>query len=262
MDDYKKFFPLLAVLPLFTVFWFWIEKTNEDQVHFSYEELETLRPSLQSLLNLIGSKQGQYALVNRGFPGDTPAGWVKENLGKEITQMDFNTLRAHQGGKASSCWHNGVRGEADLYAVGRYHFIPCTLQLAAKRIADFHTDALFNEEMQDVLGVFLLIEKRPKIREYLVGYRTNHQQAAQELAMEFSAVPLQFSNGYCKRGQSFHCKKYSSQPILDISAVDIELKEARQNIQKDGTLRILLREKENIQTKIHRWWNHMTDGRK
>ena len=260
MEEYKKFTPLLAILPLFTIFWFWIQKTNT--IHFTYAELESIRPPLQELLDLIGSTEGEYDSVTRGFPGDTPPGWVEANLGKPITQMRIKTLRAHQGGRAESCWFEGVRGEADLYAVGRYQLIPCTLQLATKRLSDFDMDALFDNDTQDVLGVFLLIVKRPKIREYLVGYRSNHQQAAQELAREFSSVPLQFSNGTCKRGQSFRCDRYTSKVMLDLPKIDFAFKNARKKIQSDGTLGSLLREKENTQTKIHRWWDHMTDGRK
>lgn len=258
--DIKKLLPILAIPPLFTVVWFWIQQTN--QIQFSYAELQSLRPPLQPLLNLIGSAQGNYNSINRGLPRDTPAGWAKENLGSGITKMSVRKVRSHQGGSAKSCWYEDIRGEADLYAVGRYQLIPCTFQLATKQIQNLDMDALFNKEMQDTIGVFLLIVKRPKIREYLVGFRTNHQHAGQELAREFSSVPMQFSNGSCKKGQTFYCEKNKNQPLLDITTVDYGLKDARTAVQKDGTLSNLLSEKENVQTKIHRWWKHMTEGRK
>ncbi len=256
----KKLLPILTIPPIFTIVWFWIQQTN--QIQFSYQELESLRQPLQPLLDLIGSSHGDYTDVNRGFLRDTSTDWVKDNLGSEITEMSVKTIRSHQGGSAASCWYDDIRGKADLYAVGRYQLIPCTFQLATREIQDIDMNAKFDKDMQDTLGVFLLIVKRSKIREYLVGFRTNQQQVGQELAQEFSVVPLQFSNGSCKKGQSFYCEKNKRQNMLDIVDVDSALQEAREAIQEDGTLLRLISEKENTQRKIHRWWKHLTGKQK
>ena len=256
----NKLLPLLLLPPLFTIFWFWIQQTNT--VVFTYQELQSLQEPLLPLLNVIASGEGDYNSVNRGYAGDSKSDWPQTNLGKAISEMTVGELRAHQGGNNPSCWYKDIRGQADLYAVGRYQLIPCTLQLATMKIQNLDINALYDQEMQDTLGVYLLLVKRPKIREYFVGFRSNHQQAGQELAREFASVPAQFSNGSCERGQSYYCGKNGNAAHIAIKDIDDAMKQVREKIQEDGSLIQLLDEKENLQTKIQRWWKLLTQGRK
>ena len=50
--------------------------------------------------------------------------------------------------------------------------------------------------------------------------------------------------------------------MIDIVDVDSALQEARTAIQQDGTLLKLITDKENTQSKIHRWWKHLTGKQK
>ena len=256
----NKLISLLLLPPILTMCWFWVQQTKP--IVFSYQELQSFREPVLPLLDLIASGEGDYNSVNRGYAGDSKAGWPQKHLGKAISEMTVADVRAHQGGENASCWYKGTRGEANLYAVGRYQLIPCTLQLATMKIKDLDMNALYDKEMQDTLGVYLLLIKRPKIRDYLVGYDTNHRQAGQELAKEFASVPAQFANGSCERGQSYYCGKNGNAAHIELTDTNKALREVRKNIQKDGSLIKLLDKKENIQAKIRRKWTQLIQSSK
>ena len=150
------------------VIWFQHPVKN---VQFSMTELQMFHEDVEPLLDVIASGEGDYTSVNRGKAGDTPSTWPKENLGKDITDMTVAELRSHQGGETEFCWYKGQRGEAGLYAVGRYQLIPCTLKGATWRIKDFDMQRKYNQELQDILGVYLILTKRPRVfpRSYLAS---------------------------------------------------------------------------------------------
>ena len=87
------------------------------------------------------------------------------------------------------------KGKANLFAVGRYQLIPCTLQYATASIDDLDVRTLYEPEVQDAFGVFLLFVKRPIGRKLPIGEHNDFKEAGQELAKEFASVPIQYSNG-------------------------------------------------------------------
>jgi hypothetical protein len=169
--------------------------------------------------------------------------------------MTVAELRAHQEGSHADCWYKGKAGEAGLYAVGKFQLIPCTLQLATRQIPNFDMNALYNEELQEALGVYLVLIKRPVVREYLAGLHSNHQEAGQELAKEFASIPAQYPNDNCERGQSYYCGKNNNAAHISLQSIDEALKITRQRIIQTGTLEKLIAEKETPQEKVLRFLN-------
>ena len=229
---------------------------------FTYDELSDFRDEMMPLLDLIASGEGNYNSVNRGRAGDSPGDWPKEHLGKSITDMSIKEIRQHQGGKNPDCWYNGKKGPANLFAVGRYQLIPCTLQYATIAIEDLDVRIQYSPEVQDTFGVFLLLVKRPTIRDYLAGIHNDHKEAGQELAKEFASVPIQYSNGRCKRGQSYYCgDKAGNKAHISLKDVDAVLKSVRQDLQKKGDLYALitgkkLKQKRKKQRRLP-WWKRL-----
>lgn len=229
---------------------------------FKYDELSEFRDEMMPLLDLIASGEGNYNSVNRGRAGDSPGDWPKEHLGKSLTEMSIKEIRQHQGGKNPDCWYNGKKGQANLFAVGRYQLIPCTLQYATIAIEDLDVRIQYSPEVQDTFGVFLLLVKRPIIRDYLAGIHNDHKEAGQALAKEFASVPIQYSNGRCKRGQSYYCgDKAGNKSHISLKDVDAMLKSVRQTLQQDGELYALITGKKIKQERKKQrrlpWWKRL-----
>jgi hypothetical protein len=235
-----------------------------DTLSFTYEELVVLTDDVMPLLDLIASGEGNYNSVNRGRAGDSPGDWAQTNLGKSITEMSIKEVRQHQGGRTSDCWYNGTKGKANLFAVGRYQLIPCTLQYATASIDDLDVRMLYEPEVQDAFGVFLLFVKRPVLGEYLLGEHDNLQEAGQELAKEFASVPIQYSNGRCNRGQSYYCgDKAGNKSHIAIEDVNKALKQVRNNLDGHTDIQHLIKnkrekkqdKKQRLRSRIGGWWN-------
>ena len=233
-----------------------------DSLSFTYEELVVLTDDVMPLLDLIASGEGDYNSVNRGRAGDSPGDWAQTHLGKSITEMSIKEVRQHQGGRTSDCWYNGTKGKANLFAVGRYQLIPCTLQYATASIDNLDVRMLYEPDVQDAFGVFLLFVKRPVLGEYLLGEHNDLQEAGQELAKEFASVPIQYSNGRCKRGQSYYCgDKAGNKSHIAIEDVNKVLKQVRNNL--DGhtdvqhMVKIKREKKRGLRNRIGNWWRKL-----
>ena len=126
----KHFIPHIVLGLIFVI----PSQAQADQLSFTLEELMAMTDDVMPLLDVIASGEGNYNSVNRGRAGDSPGDWPKEHLGKSITEMSIKEVRQHQGGRTEKCWYNGQKGQANLFAVGRYQLIPCTLQYATASI--------------------------------------------------------------------------------------------------------------------------------
>ena len=147
------------------------------------------------------------------------------------------------------------KGEAGLYAVGRYQLIPCTLKGATWRIKDFDMQRRYDKELQDILGVYLILIKRPRVRNYLAGLHDDHALAGQELAKEFASVPIQYPNSRCERGQSFYCNdKAGNAAHISLEDIDLALKMVRTRLSEKEVLREMIEEREDIRERIQRFF--------
>jgi hypothetical protein len=126
--------------------------------------------ALRPLLDVIAEGEGDYTSANRGHAGDMPGGWP------ELDRLTIREVQALQ-----------QRGE--LFAVGRYQFIPETLRMAVAA-AGFLPSDVFTPETQDWLAVALLLGgKRPALRDYLQGEAVTIEAAQLELAKEWASIP-------------------------------------------------------------------------
>jgi hypothetical protein len=247
--SYIAFSTVLLLSPL---------SSEADTFSFTYEELLILTDDVMPLLDLIASGEGDYTSVNRGRAGDSPGDWAKKNLGKSITEMSIKEVRQHQGGRTSDCWYNGTKGKANLFAVGRYQLIPCTLQYATASIEDLDVLMLYEPDVQDAFGVFLLFVKRPVLGEYLLGEHDDLREAGQELAKEFASVPIQYSNDRCKRGQSYYCgDKAGNKSHIAIEDVNKALKQVRKNLDGHTDVINMVEDKRDGRSRIGNWWRKL-----
>ena len=233
-------------------------QAKADTLSFTLEELMSMAEDVMPLLDVISSGEGNYNSVNRGRAGDSPGDWPKEHLGKSITEMSIKEVRQHQGGRTEKCWYNGTKGKANLFAVGRYQLIPCTLQYATASIEDLDVRTLYEPDVQDAFGVFLLFVKRPVVGEYLLGEHNDFKEAGQELAKEFASVPIQYSNGKCKRGQSYYCgDRAGNRAHISLEAIEQAMKLVRKNLKEDKKTQKMVQEKQRLRKRIVHWWKRM-----
>jgi hypothetical protein len=99
-----------------------------------YAQSTAAQEEIKSIFSQRESPAAGYDAMNRGKGGDSPGGATNQ-LGKDLRDMTVGELKERQ-----------ARGE--LFAAGRYQFVPKTLIEAAER-AGITDDMPFNEAVQD-----------------------------------------------------------------------------------------------------------------
>ena len=232
-------------------------------IHLTFRQMQVLAQPMQPVLDLLGSVEGAYHSVNRGRAGDSPGDWASENLGQSITDMTLDELRGHQGGQNPRCWHQGRRGEANLFAVGRYQLVPCTLAGAMRRVDGLSLQMRYDPATQDGLAVYLLLVKRPRLGAWLLGQSDDYPRAAQELAKEFASVPIIEARGRCVPGQSYYCGDAAGNAaLLTLSEVETALRATRQGLVTDPEAQTLIVTAEgahgHYRRQVRRVWRTVT----
>ncbi len=222
-------------------------------IHLSFDQMQSLAEPMAPLLELIGAVEGEYHSVNRGRAGDSPGRWAQAHLGRPITQMTLAELRAHQGGADPDCWFRGSRGAANLFAVGRYQLIPCTLKGALRRVDGLTLEHRYDVATQDGLAVYLLLVKRRRLGLWLLSHRHGYVAAAQELAQEFASVPIPEDHQRCRRGQSHYCGDGAGNAaLLSLEDVSAAMHATRMALATDPEAVALIAEVEGIRGQLRR----------
>ena len=179
------------------------------------DDYHAMTGPLKPLLNYIAAGEGNYNSVNRGIGGDTNARNNPQFLplayyGYSLTDVVTGDIRKMQ--KDNNTAYNwtqsdgSVKSRKGIYlAVGRYQIIYQTLKPALAVLKTTTPDImtkLFNKNMQDALGIYLLFYNRPKVGTYLAGIHDNVYRAAQDLAKEWASIGLQCKWNKHKRGQT------------------------------------------------------------
>jgi len=184
-------------------------------VKFTWNELKTLRPAFDKLLEYIAAHEsrGNYNAVNRGVGGDTRGG-AKAVVGKDLTAMKISEVLAYMKGGANAA-DTGVGGKTTAHpngtvgflATGIYQMIPVTLRGAVSSTG-VDKSKLYNKETQEVFGAYLLLKKqgREAMSRYLLGMSNDVCLAAQHMALEWASIPVQYEYKGCARGFSAYCK--------------------------------------------------------
>ena len=221
---------------------------------FTWEELETLRGPLQSLLDYIAAREGNYNSVNRGTAGDTPDGQLSNVIpgATSLTSLTIAQVTSYQrdGSSANSVSMDTISGRPappsnvtpGLLAVGKYQFVPSTLEMAVRK-SGIPSSTLFNETAQERLGVTLLIQgQRKSLAKYLInmhGY-SSLAYAAQDMAREWSSQPIQWAENNCQRGQSRYCGSGGNMAHYTTTQATTAIAQARAQVAADPACQTLL----------------------
>ena len=143
-------------------------------------EYVSLTERVKPLLDLIAKGEGNYNAINRGRAGDTPGG---------IQRLKGHTFENFTVGQVIKMqrW--------ELYAVGRYQFVPSTLRWAVKHSSVDELD-MFTPEVQDKLALALILYKRPAVGAYLRGDHDLIGWAMNEMAKEWASIEYRYGRGY------------------------------------------------------------------
>jgi len=131
-------------------------------------------------MDLIATGEGDYNSINRGRAGDTPGGiqWLKGRTFEDFTVKEVIQMQRWQ-----------------IYAVGRYQFIPSTLRWAVNHSSVNELD-MFTPEVQDTLMATLIVYKRPAVGAYLRGDHDLLGWALDELAKEWASIEYRNGHGF------------------------------------------------------------------
>lgn len=184
---------------------------------------------LMPLLNIIAQGEGNYNSVNRGRAGDTPGGYPG------LDRLTVGEVQALQ--------------RSGYFAVGRYQFIPSTLEIAV-RDAGMRASDLFNPEGQDMLAVALLLGgKRPKLRDYLQGGAVSIEDAQLELAKEWASIPMADGRGF------YDGDAAGNRASAKVAEVQKALRQARESLAGKSLPQLRLSAQQTVQVRLP---NHMT----
>ena len=135
---------------------------------------------LKPLLDLISKGEGDYNAINRGRAGDTPGG---------IQSLKGYTFENFTVQQVIDMQRN------ELYAVGRYQFIPSTLRWAVNHSSVDRLD-MFTPEVQDRLATALIMYKRPAVGAYIRGDHNLEGWALNEMAKEWASIEYRNGRGF------------------------------------------------------------------
>lgn len=173
----------------------------------------------KELADLIAGGEGNYESVNRKTSGDSPGGAIKY-LGKNLADMTVKEVLQAQADKK-------------VLAVGRYQFIPVTLN-GAVQYTKIDLNVKFDAATQDTLFNYLIDVKRPIVGQYINGQSDNRREAIQELAREFASIGLEYPETYKgitrQRGQSLYSGKQAHTSPDSIGKVLDNLRNSNKSI--------------------------------
>jgi hypothetical protein len=123
-----------------------------------------------------------------------------------------------------------LQSERRVFAVGKYQAIPVTFKgwVSDDNISP---SEIFNSNLQERLGLWLLTKKRPKVIQYINGGNVTLEEAHFELAREFASIPVPtdtvYNGNQIKAGQSLYAGTGGNRSGTSISKVQSILTAAR-----------------------------------
>jgi hypothetical protein len=129
------------------------------------------------LASLISSGEGGFNSVNRGVAGDTPGGM-------NLTSMTIGEVEK-------------LQNKGQVFAVGFAQWIPGNLAMARGAAGLSPTDKMTPENQLKMFWAYVLnSNKRPALRDYLLGKNNDLLKAHREMALEWAAVAGPEGYGY------------------------------------------------------------------
>ncbi|SPL70865.1 hypothetical protein [Acinetobacter stercoris] len=146
------------------------------------------RAGSNSLSSFIGKGEGSYNSVNLGKRYGYKSGT------KNLTSMTVDQVRAMQARR-------------EVNAVGKFQIIRDTMPSVIKGMG-LSGKELFNEDLQEKMGAWLLFNKRTALGDYLKGKHNNLKLAGDEGAREWASLPVLSDHLVTKSGnKTFHSKR-------------------------------------------------------
>jgi len=152
--------------------------STEDQIKFLNNQIEQLERNL----NFCNSQCRQDPEFTRqieelvfGVDPDRP---VEPDLSDNrlLSQLTIGEIKERQAGRR-------------MFAVGKYQLIPKTLA-EATRILNISDSTIFSSEVQERLGDYLVLTKRPELGRYLRRESNDLFTAQLRFAQEFASMPI------------------------------------------------------------------------
>lgn len=141
--------------------------------------------SSSNLLDFIGAGEGGYDSANRGTINGNIIGsqTTASRGGQALSSMTIGEIQRLQ---SISDPNNPDR----LFAVGKYQTIPSTLATAVEGLG-LSEDTVFSPEVQEQIGIFLVMDKRPMVGQFIRGEGSvTEDDAMMSLAREFASIPV------------------------------------------------------------------------
>ena len=139
--------------------------------------------SLGNLKDFIASGEGNYESSNRGTIGNSIIGSTHSTLrgDKKLSEMTIGEIMEYQSIR-------DPRNKNRLFAVGKYQIIPSTMREVVSGLG-VKQDEIFTPELQEKMGDYLIMNKRPAVGRYIRGESDNLFAAQLSLAQEFASIP-------------------------------------------------------------------------
>jgi hypothetical protein len=132
--------------------------------------------------SLVSKGEGGYGSFNKGQAGDAHGATINFN------RMTVGEMRRRQ---------SLPRGHNDrIFTVGKYQITPDTMKLGLKAIGAKDTDYVTNEMQENIFKNYLMKDRRPAIRDYIMGKSTNLEGAKLAGAMEWASIGVNGTKGY------------------------------------------------------------------
>ena len=132
-----------------------------------YAQSSPAQEEIKSIFGMRESPQAGYDAMNRGTGGDSPGGGTR-NFGRALTDTTLGEIKQ-------------LQSSGQLFAAGRYQFIPDTL-IEASEAAGITDDMPFNEAVQDrIFFVHLAMVLMDHGNSYSTGWRTSRLTQKQKI---------------------------------------------------------------------------------
>ena len=157
----------------------------------------------EGLLEYISSGEGGLNSSNRGTVGSSIIGSTSKTVrsGKQLSEMTVGEIMKYQSIK-------DPKNTDRLFAVGKYQVIPDTMKQAVKGLG-LNESAVFDQQTQDNIGIWIIKNKRGKLGDYIDGGSVSEDEALLELAKEFASFPVPYDmkdgkGNNLKAGESYY----------------------------------------------------------
>tara|TARA_R100000908_G_scaffold32049_1_gene14478 strand:- start:243 stop:1559 length:1317 start_codon:yes stop_codon:yes gene_type:complete len=179
-----------------------MSRPYDKEAMLDINEPKSVGETFEGIFKFIEKGEGGYEASNRGTQNKKIVGSDLSTIrdGKKLTEMTLGEIKNLQSITSPS---NTNR----LFAVGRFQMIPDVLKEAQEAVG-LPDNTIFDEKTQNILGRYLITDKREKLKDYLAGDRNISTETAMlELAKEFASFPVPKDITIIRGGKDVTIKK-------------------------------------------------------